>query len=475
MPLTPRRPRRSTPPRASQSPAAGSIRVPLAVAPSPQRALNAGVVFVVGFTAVIAVGTLLLMLPVSQAEGRVTGILDAAFTATSAVCVTGLVVVDTGTHWSFFGQVVLLTLMEIGGFGFMTTSTLLLQLAGQRTSLQNRLLLQESLGGGALGSTLRLARQTALFMLVVQAAGALVLTLAFLPEQPVHVAVWWGIFHAGSAFTNGSFDLTGGFRSMTPYQEAPVVLLTLATLIIAGGLSFAVVQDILRRRRFQRLTVDSKLVVVVTLSLLVVGALTLLFTERNNAATFAEQSPGTRLVNAFFLSAATRTAGFNAVDIAALTEGSLLIIIVLMLIGGATGSMAGGIKVQTLGILLSATVSAVRGSSDVVAFKRRVPTADILRAIAVTVLSFALVFLATFALAVTETQPFLRELFEVVSAFGTVGLSTGLTAETSPAGRLVLMVMMFAGRLGPLTLALALAERQHGSPFRWPAETVRIG
>jgi trk system potassium uptake protein TrkH len=451
------------------------VQVPPGVTRSPRRALNAGVVFVVGFAAFISAGTLLLTLPVSRASGDWTPVLDAAFTATSAVCVTGLVVVDTGTHWSLFGQAILLALMQLGGFGYMMTSTLLLQLAGRRTSLQERLLLQESLGGGTLGSALSLARRTALFMVIVEGIGALLLMLAFLEDQPLTTAAWWGLFHSVSAFNNASLDVTGGFRSLTPYRDSPFVLLTIAGLIILGGLSFAVLQDLQRRRSFQRLTVDSKLVLVTSAILLVGGTLLLLVTERANGGTLAPLSFGTRLLNAFFLSAAARTAGFNAVDVAALTDGSLLLLIALMLIGGATGSVAGGIKVQTLGILLSATVSSVRGLPDVVAFERRVPVPDILRAIAVTVLSFILVFLATFLLGLTEAQLFLRELFEVVSAFGTVGFSTGLTVESSTGGRLILMAMMFVGRLGPLTLALALAERERGSPVRWPAETVRIG
>jgi trk system potassium uptake protein TrkH len=245
--------------------------------------------------------------------------------------------------------------------------------------------------------------------------------------------------------------------------------------VVLGSISFTVVADVVRRRGFQRLTLDSKLVLVTTLGLLPAGAVALLFTERMNGATFALMSPGNQALNAFFQSTMTRSAGFNSVDLAAMTDGGLLVLIGLMMIGGAAGSTAGGIKVQTLGILLSATASAVRGLPDVVAFERRVPIQDVLRAIAVTVLSFALVFLAAFLFGLTSVQPFLRELFEVVSAFGTVGMSTGLTGESTTGGRLVLMLLMFVGRLGPLTLAVALIEREQRLPLRWPAETVRIG
>lgn len=479
MPLTPGRPQRPTAsrsnPPAAQRPAASSIRVPLAVTRAPRRALNAGLVFSGGFGGLIVVGTLLLMLPVSQADGRWTPVLDAAFIAVSAACVTGLVVVDTGTYWSFFGQVVMAALVQVGGFGFMILSTFLLRLAGRRTSLRERLLLQESIGGEGVGSALTLARRVLLFTVIVEGVGAVILTVAFLEHQPFGTALWWGVFHSITAFNNAGFDLTGGYQSMVPFANAPLVLLPLSVLVILGSLSYGVAEDIVRRRSFVRLTLDSKLVLVTSVGLLVGGTLLLLLTERQNGGTFAPMPAWMQVLNAFFHSAMARSAGFNSVDLAAVTDGGLLVLIGLMLIGGSAGSTAGGIKVQTLGILLSATASAIRGLPDVVAFRRRVPTPDVLRAIAVTVLSFALVFLATFLLGFTSTQPFLRELFEVVSAYGTTGMSTGLSAETDTLGRLILMVIMFVGRLGPLTLALALAEREHGSPLRWPAATVRIG
>ncbi|MCC7368104.1 MAG: Trk family potassium uptake protein [Chloroflexi bacterium] len=452
-----------------------SVRVPLGVTRPPRRALNAGLVFAGGFAALIAIGTVLLMLPISQVDGRWTPLRDAAFIAVSAACVTGLVVVDTGTHWSFFGQVVMAGLVQIGGFGFMILSTFLLRLAGRRTSLRERLLLQESIGGSDVGSALTLAQRVLLFTVVVEGAGAVMLTLAFLERQPLSTAIWWGIFHSITAFNNAGFDLTGGYQSMVPFADAPMVLLPLSVLVILGSLSYGVVEDVVRRRSFARLTLDSKLVLVVSAGLLVGGTGLLLFTERANGDTFAPMPFWMQVLNAFFHSTVTRSAGFNSVDLAAVTDGGLLVLIGLMLIGGAAGSTAGGIKVQTLGILLSATASAIRGLPDVVAFERRVPIPDVLRAIAVTVLAFALVFVATFLLGLTSTQPFLRELFEVVSAFATAGMSIGLTGESSPAGRLILMAMMFVGRLGPLTLALALAAREHGSPLRWPAAAVRIG
>jgi trk system potassium uptake protein TrkH len=441
----------------------------------PRRAYNPGVVFVAGFAGLIVVGTALLMLPISAASGEWTPLLDAAFTATSAVAVTGLVVVDTGTHWSLFGQAVIAALFQIGGLGFMTSSTLLLRLIGRRASLRERLLLLESQGGGSVGLALGLARRVLVFTVIAEGIGALILTVAYLESQPLGTAIWWGVFHAISAFNNAGFDLTGGYRSMATFHDVPLVILPLGVLVILGSLSYSVADDVVRNRGFQRLSLDSKLVLAVSAFLLVAGALLLLFTERENGATLGGMPLGIQIQNAFFLSTMARSGGFSTFDLAILTEGSLIVLILLMMIGGSAGSTAGGIKVQTFGILIGATISAIRGLPDVVLFERRVPVPNVLRAIAVALLSFTLVFVVAFVFGLTGQQVFLRELFEVVSAAATVGLSTGLSVEANASGQVLLMVMMFVGRLGPLTLALALAEREHGSPLRWPAESVRIG
>lgn len=431
--------------------------------------------FVSAFAAVILAGGVALALPVASADGRWTSFLDALFTATSAVCVTGLVVVDTGTYWSGVGQAIILVLMQLGGFGFMAGATLLLLLPGHRTTLRERLLIRESVGGGGLGAALALARRMVLLGLLAEAAGAAVLAAFFLHEGEGLRALWWGVFHAVAAFTNGSFDLTGGYRSLTPYSRAPVVLLTIAGLIVLGGISYTVADDILKRRRFVRLTLDTKLVLVTTAGLLVLGTAGVLFTERTNPDTLGAMGPGPRILNAFFLAVVPRTAGFSSVDIGRMTEAGQIVLIPLMFIGGASGSMAGGIKVQTFSLLFFAIISAVRGLPEVEAFRRRVPTAEVLRAIAVALLSVALVFGAAFALNVSERVAFLRVLFEAVSAFGTVGLSTGITPETSAAGRMILIATMFVGRLGPLTLFLALAARERHARYRWPEEAVKIG
>jgi trk system potassium uptake protein TrkH len=432
-------------------------------------------VFVYGFAGFIAVGTGILTLPIASASGQWTSLVDAMFTATSAVCVTGLVVLDTGTYWSTFGQVVILALIQLGGLGFMTSSTLLWLALRRRVTLRDRILLRESFGGGGIGSALQLARNILAFTLLAEAAGAVVLSIAFMTEADPAQAVWWGVFHSISAFNNAGFDLFGRFQSLEPFNHRPEILLPLACLIVLGGISYTVAHEVLEHRRLERLALDSRLVLVTTIALLIFGTAGVLFTERANPATLGDMAVGPRLLNAFFTGVSPRTAGFNSIPTGAMTENGLFLLIALMFVGGAAGSTAGGIKVQTFSVLLLAIVTAVRGREEVEGFGRRVPVGTVLRAIAVALLAMAVIFLVAFALTITEQVRFLYLLFETVSAFSTTGLSTGMTPDLSPFGRVVVSLTMFTGRLGPLTLALALAAREHARRYRLPAEGVRIG
>ena len=432
------------------------------------------VVFTYVFGGLILAGSALLTLPIASVSGTWTPLLEAVFTSTSAVCLTGLVVVDTRTHWSDFGHAVILVLVQLGGIGFMTSSTMLLLLIGSDVTIRQRVLLRESLGGGTLGSVLSLARRVIGFTLVLEAVGAAILTVRFLEIAEPPRALWWGIFHAVSGFNNAGFDLMGGYRSLISFSHDAPVLLTIALLMLAGATSYLVVEDVIAQRRFVRLTLDTKLVLVTIVGLTVVGTLSLLFTERANTATLGAMEPGTRVLNAFFM-AATRTGGFSSVDVGRLTEDSLVVLMALMFVGGAAASTAGGIKVQTFSILFFAIVSSIRGRPDVEAFRRRVPQALVMRALAAALLGVAAVFVLFFCLNLTEQFAFERVLFEAFSAFATVGLSTGITPETSSTGHVILILAMFVGRLGPLSLALALAARERAPRYQWPEETIRLG
>ncbi len=468
--------------RVASRPPTARVTLPKLGVQNPRLSrLSPAGVFVLGFAAFILAGTLLLILPISSATGQWSSPLDALFTATSAVCVTGLIVQDTGTYWSLFGQVVIIALIQLGGLGFMTSSTLLLLLIGRRAGLRHRMIQREAIGGEGLGSTLTLTRQIALFTLGAEALGAVILTASFWDDVGPQRAVWWGIFHAISAFNNAGFDLIGGFRSLVPFNQEPVILLTVAVLIILGSISFAVVADLYEnrhaiwKRRSPRLALDTRLVLLTTAGLLVFGTLALLFTEWTNPATFGTMNFEQRLLNAFFHSVSARTAGYNAVDIGSLREDSLLILVALMFIGGAATSTAGGIKVQTFSLLFFAIVSSIRGSLDVQSFQRRVPTTDLLRAISVALLAIFLIFVATISLSQTEPFKVLPILFETVSAMGTVGWTTGITTDLSTGGRWIVIVAMFVGRLGPLTLFLALAAQERPPRYQWPEERVKLG
>ena len=443
----------------------------------PSPALSLLTVFLV----LISVGTLLLMLPIATNEGISTRFIDALFTATSAACVTGLVVVDTATHWSPFGQVVILLLIQAGGFGIMAGSTLLLLIfIGRRTTLRDRVVVNESLGGLQLGAVSTLLKRIAIFTLVTEAAGAVVLSVSFMagPEAgPTWhpLGIWWGVFHAVSAFNNAGFDLTGGYRSLSPFIDDWTVLLTIAILLSLGGLGFAIVGDAVSKRRWARMALETKLVLATTAALLVGGTLLIGFTEWSNPATLGALPEEQRLLNAVFESATLRTAGFTALDTGAFSEATLFVVMALMFIGGASGSTAGGIKVNTFSVLLIAITSTVRGQPSAMAFGRRVQHAVVYRALAVALLALAFVFVIGLGLTLTMEATFVQTLFEAVSAFGTVGATTGITPDLTDPARIITTFAMFVGRLGPLTLVLALAARARPVPYRPAVEAVRIG
>lgn len=432
-------------------------------------------ILVYGFAGLIAIGTILLMLPVSSKAGLLTSPVTALFTSTSAVCVTGLVVVDTRDYWSPFGQGVLLVLMQLGGLGFMSAATLFLLALGRRLGLRERLLIRESLGVPGLGGLIRLTRRIGLFTLLIEAAGAGLFYIRFVSEGAPASAAWRSIFQAVSAFNNAGFDLFGNFRSLMGYANDPLVVLVTAALIILGGISFIVIADSFAARRFSRLALDSKLVLITTLGLLALGVVVILTTEYFNPDTLGPMPLGQKILDAFFQSVTPRTAGFNVIDIGKMAEFTLFFTILLMFIGGAAGSTAGGIKVNTFGLLIATVLSALKGKEYAGAYDREFANQSVYRALTVAVLSVALVSVVVLVLTVTEKFSFIQMLFETVSAFGNVGLTTGITPELSTIGRLMIAATMFIGRLGPLTVALATMQRQRPSIYRYPKGVVRIG
>jgi len=428
-----------------------------------------------GFAIIIGIGTLLLLLPVSTKTGQVTSPINALFTSTSAVCVTGLVVVDTGTYWSSFGQAVILVLIQIGGFGFMTSATLFLLILVRRIGLRERMLIGESMGLTRLGGLVNLVRKIALFTIVIEIIGAALLYIRFSIDNPTGTAIWKSVFQSVSAFNNAGFDILGNFMSLSSYQGDTLVILVTAALIILGGISFLVVADLFRIRRLSRISLDSKLVLYTTGALLALGMIVILFTEFNDSDTLGFLSLPQKLLNAFFQSVTARTAGFSTINMANVADYALFFTMLLMFVGGAAGSTAGGIKVNTFGMVVATIWSTVRGKENAGAFNKEFTIQQINRALTIIMLSLGFITVIVFLLTITEDFRFLDLLFETTSAFGTVGLSTGITPALSTAGRLIITFTMFIGRLGPLALALSLLQRQRPGTYRYPKEVIRIG
>lgn len=428
------------------------------------------------FLSLIAVGTTLLMLPAARADAGSAPWLTALFTAVSAVCVTGLVVVDTGSYWSPFGQVVVMVLFQLGGFGLMTAAALLGLSVNRSLRLRTRLLTQAENHAVGLGEVTDVAR----VVLVVTVCCELFLTVVLAVRlesahgMPWGEALWSGLFHAVSAFNNAGFSLHGD--SLTRFQTDAWVLVPVMLGIVIGGIGFPVLQDIRGRWRDPRhWSLHTKLTLTGSAVLLVGGALCLLLFEWSNPRTLGPMDVGDKLLNAWFASVSARTAGFNAVDIGALTQESWALHYLLMFIGGGSAGTAGGVKVTTAAILLLLVIAEVRGRPDSEAFGRRVCQPAQRQAITVLVLGSAMVVLGSvFILGVTDL-PTDKVIFEVISAFGTVGLSTGITADLPPEGQLVLVLLMYAGRVGTITLATSLALGERRMPWRLPEEHPIVG
>ncbi|MGQ3054469.1 MAG: TrkH family potassium uptake protein [Roseateles sp.] len=428
------------------------------------------------FLLLIALGTLLLRLPVAQAQGEQAPWLTALFTAVSAVCVTGLVVVDTGSYWSGFGQFVILALFQLGGFGLMTAAALLGLMVNRSLRLRSRMLTQAETRSVALGDVGSIARVVLVVTLVCESSLAMALAMR------LHVAhglgwtdaAWSGVFHAISAFNNAGFALHGD--SLMRYASDAWVLVPIMLGIVIGGIGFPVMQDLRGRFRDPRhWSLHTKLTLVGSGVLLAVGAVAILVFEGTNANTLGPMGVIDKLMSALFASVSARTAGFNSIDTGALTQESLAVHFLLMFIGGGSAGTAGGVKVTTAAILLLLVVAEIRGRPDSEAFGRRVCLAAQRQAITVLVLGSVMVVAGTMVLLRVTDVPTDRVIFEVISAFGTVGLSTGITAELPPVGQLTLIVLMYVGRVGTITLATSLALGERRMAWRYPEEHPIVG
>ena len=434
--------------------------------------LNPSQTIIAGFALIILAGSVLLSLPLAAEDGRATPFLTSLFTATSATCVTGLVVVDTASYYSLFGEIVILVLIQLGGLGYMTIATLMAMAIGRRIGLRERLVLQEAQNLYTVGGVVRFTRNVVLITLAIEGIGALLLTLRWVPEFGLARGVYFGIFHSVSAFNNAGFDLMGGFRSLTGFVGDPTVNIVFMLLIIIGGLGFTVLHALLSPRR---LGLHAKIVLTTSAVLIVLGTGMLLLLEFSNRATLGGLTGQDRAMAALFQSVTPRTAGFNSIDVGKLRDPSLMLIIALMFIGASPGGTGGGIKTTTFVAPMAVILSMIRGRPDPELFRRRLPPVVIYKAVTIALVGVAFVVSAGTLLSFVEQVDFINALFEVVSGFGTVGLTTGLTPSLSSLGRIIVIITIFTGRVGLLTLAYALTRRHQPANFRYPEERIYVG
>ncbi|NIR52947.1 hypothetical protein GWO43_30445 [candidate division KSB1 bacterium] len=442
-------------------------------------------IVLLSFLVVIIIGTGLLMLPNATVRGSIS-VVDALFTATSATCVTGLVVLDTGADFTRFGQIVILVLIQIGGLGIMTLSTFFVYLIAGRLTFTEREILQDTLSQHPMADFARLLKLVFLVTIAIEALGCGLLTWRFMQTTPASDALYTGLFHAVSGFCNAGFSLFS--NSLENYRDDVVMNLVMSGLIVLGGLGFIVLFDLfhclkkVRRRSVSQLSFHTRIVLFITVVLILSG--TILFFGLENSNGLQTLSLRNRFLASFFQSVTTRTAGFNTVNINTLSNATLFFLILLMFIGASPGSCGGGIKTSTFAVIASSVFARFRMKEDVNIFYRRIPEAIVSRAISVVFFSIMIVVTFTMALLVAELPAishtesrglFLDYLFEVFSAFGTVGLSTGITSRLSEAGKVLITLLMFVGRLGPLTVALAVRGKDTGPSFRYVRENVLVG
>lgn len=427
---------------------------------------------VLSFLSVIVLGSILLQTPWAIQSGSGSYI-DSLFVATSAVCVTGLVTVDTGTHWTVFGQLVIMLLIQIGGLGVMSFATFFALIVGKKIQLRQRLVMQQSINISAVGGVVRVFKHLLLFTFLIEALGAIILIIRWIPSLGLKKAIYFGIFHSISAFNNAGFDLFGGFKSLTEYSSDITVNLVISTLIISGGLGFYVWYEIFNYRKSRSFSLHSKVVLMTTAILLLTGTGFLFFGEYNHA--LKGMSPGVKLLASYFQSVSPRTAGFNTIDLNSLFLSSQLLIIILMFIGASPGSTGGGIKTSTLAILWVAIISQLKGKKDSELFERRIEDKDVLQALTLAALFTATFIIMTFLVSLSYRGELSKIAFEVASALGTVGLSLGLTPELNTTAKVLIIITMFLGRVGPLTLGFALAYQAKQPEIRYPKGKIMIG
>jgi trk system potassium uptake protein TrkH len=436
---------------------------------------NPPVSLMLSFVLVILIGTLLLMLPVSSRQNQVTPFVDALFTSTSATCVTGLIVVDTGTHFTLFGQLVILILIQVGGLGIMTVSTAFALLMGRSIDLKLKNVMNQVVGGTYTINVLQLLKSIVIVTAVIELLGAMVLMLQFSQDYPLNRAIYLSVFHSVSSFCNAGFSLFSA--NLAGYTNNAIISLTVPALIFLGGIGFTVIIDLYRyfltSGKVRKLSLHSK-IVLTTSAILIVGGFIAFFIMEYYGS-MKGYTIQQRFLASLFQSVTTRTAGFNTIDMAALSKGTVLVCILLMFIGASPGSTGGGIKTTTISVLGLTIISLVKGRKDISVYKRRIPASNFREAAGLVFFSITIIFLIVLVLMMTQPHSFDKILFEAFSAFGTVGLSMGITPYLTSLGKILITLLMYIGRIGPLTMIYAFAVSKKHTNINYAEETIAVG
>ena len=434
--------------------------------------LNPPMVLSLGFAILITVGGLLLSLPFFTKSGQATPLVDSLFVAASASCVTGLTPVNTLEHWNTYGHIIIIILIQIGGLGVMSLASIIPLILGKKIGMKSRQILKEQLNVESLEGMIVLFKYVLAFTFATEILGAILLSIKFVPLYGAGKGVWYAVFHSISAFCNAGFDILGD--SIYSFREDLLINLTLCALVIVGGLGFVVTSELFRRRSFKKLSTHSKLVLMVTAILLIFGTLMFLFLENEDGVLQYESLKGS-ILESFFQSVVARTAGFYSVDLSHIKDSTALMLMGLMFVGGSPGSTAGGIKTTTLGVLFLSTHAVVRGESEPVVFGRHISTETVRKALAIFLVSIVIILSVSFMLTITESAPLVDILYETVSALATVGASKGMTPHLTDAGKNLITLCMYLGRIGPMTMAFAFGMKAKKSLIRYPESFISIG
>lgn len=438
-------------------------------------------ILVSGFALIILTGTFLLMLPISSVSGRGTDFLNALFTATSSVCVTGLIVVDTGTYWSYFGQMVIILLIQIGGLGFMSMMTIFFIFSGRTITIRERLILQSSVNKDKLQGIIKYVKYMVASTVSIEIVGGLLFATVFIPELGFGKGIYFGFWHSISTYCNAGFDLIGQFRSFTPYVENGLIAFTACALIVLGGLGFATTNEIIHYKKSKRLSVHTKIVLIMTVVLITSAAILIFLCEYHNPETLGPLSLKGKIYASLYQSITPRTAGSNTIDQTLLTKPVLFISMILMFVGGSPGSTAGGVKTTTIATMFLNLKANLMGTRDVTLFKRRLPLSVLQIASALFFIAVLINVTVSMVLIIMEPNiPMEYLVFEVISAYSTVGLTCNVTPALSDISKWVLVFTMFAGRVGPLTIAYVLTRKEQmdvsaKGQYRLPEENILLG